>query len=139
MREELRQQLAKQYHFAATKMQDSPQTARKAYYFSILYGDSQRFLNWEWDRDLALIYAVTFYTYNNIYALTQPPARGLFPIDEEMVFGSLTQAAFDLATYLEKTGDNTEELHQILGRFAEISYAATGNGSYLYEKGLIKF
>ena len=44
-----------------------------------------------------------------------------------------------LERYLEKTGDNAEELQQILGRFAEISYAVTGNGSYLYEKGLIKF
>ena len=71
--------------------------------------------------------------------LMQPGMLGNLPIDVSMVFTALTQATFDLATYLEKTEDNTEELHQILGRFAEISYAVTGNGSYLYEKGLIRF
>ena len=69
----------------------------------------------------------------------QPGMHGNVPIDDSTVFTTLTQATFDLAIYLEKTEDNTEELLQILGRFAEISYAANGNGSYLYEKGLIKF
>ena len=139
LREEYRQRLAQEYRYAATKMQESPQPAKKLYYFSVLFGESQRILNWEWDRDLSLIYMTSQYTYNQINLLIQPGVRGNVPIDDSMVFTALTQATLDLATYLEKTGDNTEELHQILGRFAEISYAVTGNGSYLYEKGLIRF
>ncbi len=139
LREEYRQRLAQEYRYAATKMQESPQAAKKLYYFSVLFGESQRILNWEWDRDLSLIYMTSQYTYNQVNLLMQPGMRGNVPIDDSMVFTALTQAAFDLATYLEKTEDNKEELHQILGRFAEISYAVTGNGSYLYEKGLIKF
>ncbi len=139
LREEYRQRLAQEYRYAATKMQESPQPAKKLYYFSVLFGESQRILNWEWDRDLSLIYMTSQYTYNQINLLMQPGMLGNIPIDVSMVFTALTQATFDLATYLEKTKDNTEELHQILGRFAELSYAVTGNGSYLYEKGLIKF
>ena len=139
LREEYRQRLAQEYRYAATKMRESPQPAKKLYYFSVLFGESQRILNWEWDRDLSLIYMVGQHTYNQINLLMQPGMLGNIPIDDLMVFTALTQAAFDLATYIEKTEDNTEELHQILGRFAEISYAVTGNGSYLYEKGLIKF
>jgi hypothetical protein len=139
VREEYRQRLAQEYRYAATKMQESSQSARKLYYFSVLFGESQRILNWEWDRDLSLIYMAGQYTYNQINLLMQPGMHGNIPIDDSVVFTALTQAIFDLATYLEKTEDNTEELHQILGRFAEISYAVTGNGSYLYEKGLIRF
>ena len=138
LREEFRQHLAKEYRYTATKMQESSQLAKKVYYFSVLYGEAQRVLNWEWDRDIALIYAISHYTYVQLNNLTQPQALSLFPIDAAIVFTALAQAVTDLATYLEKTDANTEELHQILGRFAEIGYAITGNGSYLHEKGLIK-
>ena len=50
---------------------------------------------------------------------------------------ALNQAANDLATHVENKG-GSQELHDLLGRFAELSYASTGNGSYLYEKGHIK-
>ena len=138
-REEFRQRLVEEYRYTATKMQESPQPAQKLYYFSVLWGEAQRILNLEWDRDLALIYMVAQSTYNQVTLLMQPQMISVSPIDISTVFTALTQATFDLATYLEKPEDNIEELHQILGRFAEISYVANGNGSYLYEKGLIKF
>ena len=138
MREEIRQRLAKEYRYAAKKMQESQQPAKKLFYFSVLFGEAQRGLNWEWDRDLALIHMTIQHAYAQVTLLVQPQMLSVVAIDASTVFTALTQAAFDLATYLEKTEYNTEELHQILGRFAEISYAANGNGSYLYEKGLIK-
>ena len=137
-REEFRQRLAQEYRYAATKMQESPQPDQKLYYFSVLWGEAQRVLNWEWNRDLALIYMAANHTYSQVNLLMQPQVLSVSPIDVSAVFTALIQATFDLATYLEKAGDNTEELHQILGRFAEISYVANGNGSYLHEKGLIK-
>ena len=139
LREELRQRLVKEYRYAATKMEESPQPARKLYYFSVLYGEAQRVLNFEWNRDIALIHITSQSAYTHINTLMQLPNAGNTPFDTSAVFTALTQAVSDLATYLEKTEDNTEELYQILGRFAEISYVATGNGSYLYEQGLIKF
>ena len=137
--EELCQRLAKEYRYAVTKMQDSPQPSKKLFYFSIFYGEPQRIINWEWDRDLVLIYIVSQYTFNAVTALINPPAVGTHPIEYEKVFTALTQAASDLTEYFENKEENTEKLHQILGRFTEIGYASTGNGSYLYEKGLIKF
>jgi len=142
MREELRQRLAKEYRYAATKMQESQQPVRKLFYFSVLFGEAQRVLNWQWDRDLALIYTVTQHAHTQINTtMHMPGLEQLLPIDWSIVYDRLTQAASDLAAYLEETEnkDSREELHQILGRFAEISYAVNGNGSYLYEKGLIKF
>ncbi len=137
-REEFRQRLVEEYRYTATKMQESPQPAQKLYYFSVLWGEAQRMLNLEWDRDLALIYMATNHAYSQFTLMIQPQMLSVNPIDVSMVFAALTQATFDLATYLEKADDNTEELHRILGDFAVISYVANGNGSYLYEKGLIK-
>lgn len=141
MHEELRQRLTKEYRYAATKMQESSQPALKLFYFSVLFGEAQRGLNWEWDRDLALIYTVTQHAYTQINTTIQMPGLGqVLPIDWTTVWDKLTQVASDLAAYFENTEneDSRGELCQILGRFAEIVYVVSGNGSYLYEKGLVK-
>src|SRR4030042_2069969 len=141
MREEFRQRLVKEYRYAVTKMQEAKDPARKLFYFSVLFGEAQRVLNWEWDTELALINMVTQQVHTQINATTQIP--GLWqtlPLDWAAVFDKLTQVASDLATYFEKAESegSKEELYQILGNFAEIAYAVSGNGSYLYEKGWFK-
>ena len=61
------------------------------------------------------------------------------PIDWTTIFNKLTSVASDLAAYFEKAeGSDNGELIQILGRLSEITYTVLGNGSYLYEKGIIK-
>ena len=140
MRKELRQRLAKEYRYAITKMQEA-QPARKLFYFSVFFGEAQRVLNLEWSRDLALIYTVTLHAHTQINTTIQAPGVGqVLPIDWTTVFEKLTQIADDLAAYYEKAENdaNKKELYQTLGRLAEIAYMVSGNGSYLYEKGLIK-
>jgi hypothetical protein len=140
MREEYRQRLAKEYRYAVTKMQEAQQAAQKLFYFSVFFGEAQRVLNWEWNADLVLIYTITQHTHTQINATTQMPGLPTLPIDWTTVFDKLTQVSSDLATYFENLGnaESREELCQILGRLAEISYAVSGNGSYLYEKGSFK-
>jgi hypothetical protein len=138
MRKDLRQRLATEYRYAATKMQEvTPE--RKMFYFSVLFGEAQRVLNFEWDRDLALVHMVAYQSYTQIN--TQAPMLGtLLPIKASTVYEKLTQATSDLAAYYEKAeneGDK-EELYQILGRLAEVVYVTNGNGTYLYEKGAIE-
>ena len=137
MREELRQRLVKEYRYAVTKMQETPEPAKKLFYFSVFFGEATRILNWEWDRDLVLIYTITQHVHTQITATTQTTGLLSLPVDWANVFEKLTQAASDLADYFEKVrnGDNREELYQILGRLAEIAYSISGNGSYLHEKG----
>jgi hypothetical protein len=140
MSEEFRQRLAKEYRYAVTKMQEVAQPAKKLYYFSVLFSESQRVLNLEWDRDLVLIYTVAYHVHTQINVMMQPPTSGLFPIDWTAIFEKLTQAASDIATYYEKTenDDNKRDLYQTLGHLSEIAYAVSGNGSYLCEKGSFK-
>jgi len=138
MRKEYRQRLAKEYRYAVTKMQEA-QPAKKLFYFSVFFGEAQRVLNLEWNRDLALIYLVTQHIHTQINA--QAPILVQLPIDLAIVFERLTQVASDLADYFEKTENEgtREELYQVLACLAEIAYVVSGNGSFLYEKGVIKF
>lgn len=137
--EEYRQRLANEYRYAVTRMQQEGQPVRKLFYFSVFFAEAQRVLNFEWNRDLALIYTVTFHTHTQINVAMQSPALMQLPIDWTAIYDNLTLAASDLAAYLEKAkNDRGEELHQILGRLSEIAYVVSGNGRYLYEKGVIK-
>ena len=141
MREEFRQRLVEECHYAATKMQESPQPAKKLYYFSVVFGEAQRVLNWEWSTDLALIYAVAQHVHTQMNMPLQVPGMGqTLPIDWTTLCDKLTQTTSDLATHFEKPEDegSTEKLFRILGHFAEIAYAVSGNGSYLHEKGAFK-
>lgn len=141
MREEYRQRLAKEFRYAATKMEQSTEAAKKLYYFSVIFGETPRIFNWEWNRELALISMVTQQAYTQINSTLQNPVlAGVLPINWSVVLKQLTHIASELASYFEKTEDeaNKEELFEILGRLAEISYVTVGNGSYLYDKGLIK-
>jgi hypothetical protein len=141
MREEFRQRLAKEFRYAVTKMQDAKQPANKLFYFSVFFGEAQRVLNWEWDTDLVFIHMVTQQVHTQINAPMQVPGLlQTLPVDWSAIFDKLTQVSSDLAAYFEKAQNegNKEELHRILGSFAEIAYAVSGNGSYLQEKGAFK-
>jgi hypothetical protein len=142
MYEEYRQRLAKEYRYAATKMQEVSEPARKLFYFSVLFGEAQRVFNWEWSTDLALIHLITQHVHTQINVPMQTPGLlQALPIDWSAILDKLTQAASDLATYFEKAEneDSKEELYRILGYLTEVAYSLTGNGSYLYEKGAFKF
>lgn len=137
MREELRQRLFKEYSYAVAKMEEAPQPAKKLFYFSVFFGEAQRVLNFEWNTDLALIYTITNHVHTQI---TSQQASGMvqqLPVDLNAVYDKLTRVASKLASYFGKNDVSREELLQILGELAEIAYAVSGNGSYLYERGLI--
>ena len=138
---QLRQRLAREYNTASTKMQEEAQLTKKLFYFSVFFGEAQRILNQQWDRDLALIFLVTQQAYTQFNVAVQTQAFKVLPIRAEVAIEQLTKVASDLAAYTKKakTADSRDELCEILGRFAELTYAVGGNGSYLYEKGDIKF
>jgi hypothetical protein len=74
MRKELQLRLVKEYRYAVNKMQESQQPAQKLFYFSVFFGEAQRVLNFEWDRDLALIYTVTQHVHTQFNTTMQIPA-----------------------------------------------------------------
>jgi len=139
----LHQRLAEEFRFIADKMHEENDPARKLYLFSGMYGEANRLLNWTWDRDLVLLHNVLQNTHQLFSGRLQAVASGdrAFRLSGEL-FELLTQAADDLAEYMlaeymEEEGQKPD-LCELLGRFAELSYATTGNGNYLSEKGLLK-
>jgi len=138
--EQYRQRLANEYRYAVTRIQQEGQPVRKLFYFSVFFGEAQRVLNFEWNRDLALIYTVTLHAHTQINAAMQSPGLMQLPIDWTAIYDNLTLAASDLAAYLEKAKNGRgEQLCQILGRLAEIAYIVSGNGIYLHGRGSFKF
>ena len=140
MRKEFRQRLAKEYRYAVTKMQEVTDPSKKLFYFTVFFSEAQRELNWEWDRDLVLILTVTQFAHTQFTGTMQIPVLGVLPIDWPTAFDKLTQVSSEIASYYEKeeNNENREEMYRTLGHLAEIAYVVSGNGSYLYEKGLIK-
>jgi hypothetical protein len=140
MRKELQLRLAKEYRYAVNKMKESQQPAQKLFYFSVFFGEAQRVLNFEWDRDLALIYTVTQHVHTQFNTTMQIPALGVFPVGWENIFDKLLRVSSELASYYEKKESDISrgEMYKTLGRLAEIAYAVSGNGSYLFEKGILK-
>ena len=111
----------------------------KLYYFSVFFGECTRVLNWHWDRELVMIWAITQFTQTQAGLRLQSTRQGepVAVLTKEF-FDALTESAVALADYVENKGTE-QELHQILGRMSELSYATTGNGFYLLQKGLFDF
>lgn len=132
----LKNRLAKEFRFAAKKMQEASNPTQTLYYFSAFHGEASRILNWEWNRDVALMFIVLRQVHQEFTGRSQSP----IPIKPpERLFEALTQAAQELANYVSEEKDNTEEFKSLMGRFAELAFVVTGNGSYLFDKGIIKF
>lgn len=137
--DELHKRLADEFRLAATLMVGTANPNEKLYYFSVFFGEAGRVLNWHWDRELALIWAITQATQNQAASRLQSTRQGepVAMLSAEF-FDALTRSAVALADYVEEQGTE-QELHQILGRLSELTYATTGNGYYLLQKGLFSF
>ena len=131
----IKQRLTQEYRFAADKMAVESDIPKKLFFLSAFFGEAGRSLNWGWDRDLVLIHSVLQHTHQQLNARLQGGSRSMVQLDA--VLESLTKAADELATYMETDG-RAPNLQDILGHFAELAFASTGNGSYLLERGVLK-
>lgn len=136
---DIKQRIANEFRYVATKMEEMENPNRKLFYFSAIFGETGRSLNWEWNTDIAFIHMVTSNVYQQINnQIQQPVVLQSLPINWESIFDKMTLLVSDLAVYFEKAKNSKKELYHILCGFAEISYAVSGNGSYLQEKGAFK-
>jgi hypothetical protein len=134
LQEELYQRLLREYRNAANKMKETPIPARKMFYFSVLYSETQRVLNWQWDRELVIIYTIMQHTHAQVNAGIQAhAATQALPLDWQELLDKLTILTEEFTDCFEKQ----ENIYDTLGKFAELSYASSGNGSYLLDKGEI--
>ncbi len=128
--------IAKEFKYVTKKMREEQDVATKLYFFSGTYALIQRIFNLEYDPSLILIHDVLQSTYTSINGRLESIIRGeekVIKLPEEL-FSSLAKAVDKLCDAILNNRDSSESLQKI----ATIAFVATGNGYYLYQKGILK-
>jgi len=121
--------------FVVDRVRTERDLRTRVYYYSGIYGEMLRILNISFDPQLLFAHNVM----NNSYQLLR--ARS-----DTVVLGRDTTIDFPdgffdrLCSLLEELADNIEnnrDLYQTLQNISCLSYISTGNGYYLFQKGIL--
>ncbi len=128
--------LIDEFGYIAHRLRKESEIPNKLYVYSAAYGVAYRVLNMEFDPELVLIHNILRNTYTQINSTFGSIIAGpekVITIPEGL-FSFLAQSLQDLADMISKGEDTTIPL----GKIAIAAYATTGNGYYLYQKGILK-
>ncbi|MBN2060567.1 MAG: hypothetical protein JW882_09145 [Deltaproteobacteria bacterium] len=127
--------IIKEVNYAIKMMSEHETFEEKLFYFSSIFGMIQRVYNIEYDEDLIYAHFILRSTYEMFQARLKAikSGEGIIPIFEDHP-KKLLQYTKELLKNLK--GGN--ELTPTLKKFITLGYTTTGNGYYLYKKGLIK-
>ena len=120
-------------------MNNTKNVKEKLFYFSATYAMVLRILNIEYNPLLVLIHSVFLSTYSNINSFLNNI------VSNKDAFYSIPENYFDMIeTNLKNItrsidSDDETNIYQALKTFSVLAYISTGNGNYLYKKGIIKF
>jgi hypothetical protein len=117
-------------------MKQADNNREKLYYFSGSYSMVSRILNIEFDPCLVFIHNVLQTAYGTLNQTLQNIQGGQerVIILPDTVFEKLTKDLHQLSNAIEKDQD----IYPVLQSISNIAYSATGNGFYLFQKGLLK-
>ena len=108
---------------------------QKMFFFSAVFGVVNRIMNIECDPELVFVHQVTNAAYNIINTNLIMAIQGqTTPTIPTPVFDKLQEVLEDLATYIEE-GKKT---YPVLQRISNLAYSTSGNGYYLFLKGLLE-
>jgi hypothetical protein len=128
----LRDILTKDIEFATDRMIAETSPDRKLYYFSAIYGMTNRILNINYDPHLAFIDFVMTAVYNlmapNILASRAGQVSWTVPAD---FWERLARFTLELNQNIR----DDREVFGTLQKIANLAYVTTGNGYYLLQKG----
>jgi len=106
----------------------------KLFFFSAVYGAAFRIMNIQYDAELAFIHHVVNAAYGmmqaNLASIKQGQGVNTFPKD---AFDKLENALEELVVKIEKG----EKTYPVLEKISNLAYSTTGNGYYLYLKGML--
>lgn len=135
--DESRKALADELCFVATKMGEAPDTASKLYFFSAAYGAVQRAVNSvnHPEPELVFVHFALNAAYNTINTRAQSMVHGVeTPVSiPPGVMDRLQSSIEEIGVAIRKGGDT----HPYLQTIANLAYSTTGNGYYLFLKGLV--
>lgn len=133
---DLKTHLVNELRYVATQIVKTPDVAYSNYVFSGAHAMTNRILNLAFDKELVLINDVLQSAHQAIHNRINFIAagrEGVIDIPAEL-FLRLSTDLMALAASIE----SDEPIIEPLARIAVAGYVTTGNGYYLYQKGLLK-
>jgi len=134
--ENLKERLVGEIRFVVDRIRAERDPRTKVYYYSGVYGEMARVFNISFEPQLLFAHSIM----NNSYQLMR--ARS-----DAVVLGRDTTIDFPdgffdkLCSLLEELADNidkNQDLCQTLQDISCLSYITTGNGYYLFQKGILR-
>lgn len=127
-----------EFNYVAKEMQATDDPFKKMFLFSATYGIIQRLINVEYDPHLIYIHLVLQTTYERINSRLNSLVSGMdkaidFP---DVIFDKLPDIVIQLAEQIHSCSQIG--INNKLEEIATLSYLTTGNGYYLFQKGLLK-
>ena len=123
-------------NFVIKNMKNTDNPTEKLYFFSAGYAMAQRIINLEYEPELAFIQQVLQLVYNmvnaRLLAMSMRQEAGVSIPDG--LFSSLEEALEEMVDRIEQG----VETYPALQRIVNLAYSTTGNGYYLYLKGMLK-
>jgi len=132
----MQKRLVDEVNFVIERMRGTDSPSEKLYFFSAVYAVVQRIMNFEYDPELTFIHQVVNTAYNMVNArvtASGPPGQEMPVQIPDRVFGGLEEALADMVALIQR-GDHT---YPALQKIANLAYSTTGNGYYLYRKGML--
>ncbi len=129
---ENKQKIVDEIKFVIDQLKQQEEPEAKLYYLSAVYGIMPRIFNIDYSDDLVFAYYVINSAFNNINHRLKNPDKAIKIPDE--LLGRLLAVTEELLEAVEKD----ENLYKVLKKYALLGYVTTGNGYYLYKKGLLK-
>ncbi len=127
--------IAKEIDFVLQKMSEALTAESKLYYFSAVYGVINRVMNFQCDPVLVFSYQVlsaVHGAFTSRLAAAKGGSEKHLSVPEGML-EKLQEALGKFSTAFQKK--DQARIYAALEWFANIGYATTGNGFYLYQKG----
>ena len=133
---ELKEALVDELRTVVKRVEDEIDIGKKIFFLSAAYSGVQRIFNIRFDPELVLINLVLNTTYGavlNLHNAIEVGNERAIQVPEDF-FNKLNGLLEELATAIE----NDENIYEILKEISVLSYSLTGNGYYLYRKGVIE-
>jgi len=134
--EELRAELEKELIYVGDRIIAERDPRRKVFFYSAAYGITRRIMNLCFDPQLGFMELVLQLSYNTINDRVNRIMIGKDPTVPliDGFFEKLAQEINNLAQCIKADKDT----YKILETIVTLTYTTTGNGHYLYTKGLLK-
>ena len=133
---EMQKKFTDEVHFVVESMKNTDTHTEKLYFFSAGYAMAQRIINFEYEPELTFIQQVLQLVYNIVnarfVAMSTRQETGISIPDN--LFNSLEEALEEMVKRIEQG----TETYPALQKMVNLAYSTTGNGYYLYLKGMIK-